>query len=931
MRARCTVRLVAWALAAQGAVGAAQDPPSETPASCDISASLLVPHGRNMFTPGEEMHLGDVAAEHVEANFRVIDDPEANRRLRSLGQRIAAHMPGERLDVRFAIVDTPTPVAFALPGGHIYVSQKLVGVAQGEDELAGALAREIAHAASGRPAIVLTDAFRRYLDVTEVRGWSDIRQRYHEYVDAVRHARRRRDPDEVLSEQARADRLGLYAAAKAGYDPAAYASMLERVTIAEALDGDVFLELLGTFRSDPKRLRKLHREMRAFWRSCSAYVEPWPGSNFAEFRALVLADIGQNRAEALEGLVANRALREPLPTTLRELRFSPDGRHVLARDERAVYIYTRDPFELSFSVDARDAASAHFTPDSRSFVWLDRSLRVERWSLDERRLEGASGVVVFEGCLQPSLSPDGSVLACFTYDGAVSLRRVSSGRELFVDNRFPTRRTRRDRYFTLEALLKGARGALWTGFSPDGRYFLAAQPPRRTLAVDVVAERKVSLRGSLAEVLHGGFAFLDGQRVAAVHPKDPSKSGVFAFPSGHLLKSIELAQRSVEAAARGDYLLARRMSDRQLDVMDLDTKRWVLRGGEQAFDIYGDEFVSQHASGELRLQRLTAPASDGARDVEVLATAELPPSRLDDLQAAVVSADLELAAISVRSHGGLWNLRTGERLTRSRGFRGAVFFGPTLYADFPKSLDAERKIVALTPNGPREGPKIEAPHLRQIGDLLLGAREIEDGMVVDALRVQDLEPLWSREVRFESRLDRSLRWFVTPRRIALAWPGESRGAKRLVDADPGMKERYRALDDSELVPVIEIVDARTGETEGSLLMGHIHSSGDLEGLHSDGDTVVASLKDHRVLVYSLSTGELVGRLFGRKPVVSSSVGLLGIEHQADFVLYRLPSLEEARRYRFAAPIASAVLHAETGRLFVLTDEQIAYVLELPEP
>jgi len=925
----CTTRFFALILAAYGATGAAQDLTPETPQSCDIPADLLARYGPNLFTRGQELILGEAMSEHLEASFRVVDDPEVNSRLQSLGERIAAQLPRPRFDYRFALVDTPTPMAFAFAGGTIYISQTLVGMARSEDELAGAIAHEIARVASRHQAISMTDLLRRHLDVTELYDRNDIRQRYHEYIDAVIHTRWREDRDAANEKQAQADIVGMYATAKAGYDPAAFATLLDRLAGVDRERARGSNGLLETTLPASRRLRKLRRETREFWRRCGAYVDPWRASEFEEFRALALAKAGPDHEEALEGLVAKRQLREPLPTTPSELRFSPDGRYVLALDEQAIYIYTREPFELSFSVDAPTAISAHFTPDSRSLVWLDHELRVEQWSLDRKRLEVAHELVVSEGCLQPLLSPDGTILACFTYEGALSLRYVLTGREFFLEKDFYSF-IRRPVDPLVTKLARGEPGALLTGFSPDGRYFVAAQPPQRTIAADLVAQQVVSLPGSIKDALHGGFTFLDGQRIAAVHPRDPRKSGVFAFPSGDVLASLALGRQSVAAPTRGNFLVVRPAADDPLGVVDLVTKKLILTGTAPAFDIYDDVFVGQHPSGDLRLNRIATLGSDGEIEVEALASAALPPSRLIGLKTSVVSATLELLAVSEPSRGGIWNLRTGERLTRSRGFHGAFFDGPTLVADFPKFQDTERKIIALTPNGSVEGPNLD-PHWRQIGDLLLGARARDDDVVIEARRVSDLEPSWSREVAFDSRHDRMLRWFVTPRRLALVWPGQARSAKRIVDADPRMKARYRTLDDKELVPVVEVVDALTGEPTGRVLMEHVLSSADLTGVHVEGDTVVASLTEDRVLLYSLSTGELVGSLFGREPVVSPTARLLGVEkNQTDFVLYRLPSLEEVRRYRFGAPISYAWMNEESDRLFVLTNLQTAYVFELPE-
>ena len=53
----------------------------------------------------------------------------------------------ERFTFRFFLVDDPSPNAFALPGGYVYVTRGLLPLLQTEDELAGVMAHEIIHVA----------------------------------------------------------------------------------------------------------------------------------------------------------------------------------------------------------------------------------------------------------------------------------------------------------------------------------------------------------------------------------------------------------------------------------------------------------------------------------------------------------------------------------------------------------------------------------------------------------------------------------------------------------------------------------------------------------------------------------------------------------------------------------------------------------------
>ena len=51
------------------------------------------PHGPSIFTPRQEMELGEAVAEHVQRNFRAIEEEEVTAFLRRVGERLVAQLP----------------------------------------------------------------------------------------------------------------------------------------------------------------------------------------------------------------------------------------------------------------------------------------------------------------------------------------------------------------------------------------------------------------------------------------------------------------------------------------------------------------------------------------------------------------------------------------------------------------------------------------------------------------------------------------------------------------------------------------------------------------------------------------------------------------------------------------------------------------------
>ena len=93
----------------------------------------------------DEYKIGLMIVRQLRAAGQIVEDPEINEYLQSLGMRLAsqAHEGAHRFTF-FAVRDS-TINAFALPGGFIGVNAGLVTATRSEAELAGVLAHEIAH------------------------------------------------------------------------------------------------------------------------------------------------------------------------------------------------------------------------------------------------------------------------------------------------------------------------------------------------------------------------------------------------------------------------------------------------------------------------------------------------------------------------------------------------------------------------------------------------------------------------------------------------------------------------------------------------------------------------------------------------------------------------------------------------------------------
>lgn len=93
----------------------------------------------------QEVQIGRQAAQEAVQQMGVVEDPELQGYVAGLGKQLAARSERPELPWTFTVVDDPTPNAFALPGGPIFVTRGLLVLMTSEAQLASVLGHEIGH------------------------------------------------------------------------------------------------------------------------------------------------------------------------------------------------------------------------------------------------------------------------------------------------------------------------------------------------------------------------------------------------------------------------------------------------------------------------------------------------------------------------------------------------------------------------------------------------------------------------------------------------------------------------------------------------------------------------------------------------------------------------------------------------------------------
>ena len=109
-------------------------------------AGAITPEPSRTQTPDEELFGKslEAAAQAVQV-YGAWDNPAALERVASIGYRVARESSYSDFPISFFLADMVEPNAFALPGGHIFVTRGMLELGLNDDALAALLGHEIAH------------------------------------------------------------------------------------------------------------------------------------------------------------------------------------------------------------------------------------------------------------------------------------------------------------------------------------------------------------------------------------------------------------------------------------------------------------------------------------------------------------------------------------------------------------------------------------------------------------------------------------------------------------------------------------------------------------------------------------------------------------------------------------------------------------------
>lgn len=209
----------------------------------------------------QEIAMGAEAAAQVGQSIGLVDDSALQEYVSRVGLALAADSERPELPWHFAVVDDPTPNAFALPGGYIFVTRGLMTLMTSEAELAAVLGHEIGHVTARHSVQQLSRAQIAQIGLGLGAIFSeDVAQLGNLLGTGVQllFLRYGRDAER------QADELGFGYSLDGGYDPAEAADVFRALLASSELAGASPLPgWLASHPSEPERISAVQERVAA--------------------------------------------------------------------------------------------------------------------------------------------------------------------------------------------------------------------------------------------------------------------------------------------------------------------------------------------------------------------------------------------------------------------------------------------------------------------------------------------------------------------------------------------------------------------------------------------------------------------------------------------------------------------------------------------
>jgi predicted Zn-dependent protease len=222
-----------------------------------------------LMSEAQEIQVGRAADQDVKKQYALYDENLLAAYVNEVGQRLAAVSHRPALSYSFTLLDSTEVNAFALPGGHVYITRGIIAFLNSEAELAAVLGHEIGHVTARHSVRQMSAAQSTdiLISIASVLSPALRNQNIQNIGGLVGGA--------LLSGYGReyeleADRLGAEYLARAGYDPRAMIRVIGVLKNQELADAEAAKQesrapraYHGLFESHPDNDTRLQQTVAA--------------------------------------------------------------------------------------------------------------------------------------------------------------------------------------------------------------------------------------------------------------------------------------------------------------------------------------------------------------------------------------------------------------------------------------------------------------------------------------------------------------------------------------------------------------------------------------------------------------------------------------------------------------------------------------------
>jgi hypothetical protein len=928
--------------------------------ACSLPTPPKAPIAANIFNEQQEQDLGDALGEYEEPGLRLAPRSDDDR-LTLIGEKLLSMLPPSGIHYEFRIYESGQINAFSTAGGRVYISRKLVAAVENEDELAGVIAHEIGHLATHQMAIGITRGLRVRLGITQVTDRADIFAKVH-LLFTTRPKNNEVDVTEGNVEIV-ADQMAMYGMVRAGYAPRVFADFFDQVTLNKGKKGNRLSDFLGFTHQNAQRYRAALKQIEELPSGCKER-KPAANEEFVQWQKKVASERVTAVAEGIEGdkpVTLNPALRP----SLSRIRFSPDGHLLLAQDEDSITVVDKDAGKVLFRIDAPGAERPQFTTDSKNVIFHDSRLRVEEWSVAEGKRTSVKELIVFGGCTQSLLAPDGKTFACAyghvhgeVLQIGIRLIDVDSGKSFFEKDSFfePGIYTPYAMRIYM-ALRTNAESELMNMLvSQEGKYLLLVAGDK-VLAYDLTTRQPVALGGRLKALSQARMSFLESGELYAIF--EPRAKGMYAarvlsFPEGEIVRETEIGNQQLSAVTKGHLLAISPLKDYPVGIFDPIEGKVLSAAKLSAIDAWETTVAHEDALGGIALTQI------GVAGVKHIPLSLGPMPRP---QEAVFSPDGKYLAVSLKIRATVWDLEAGKQVETVRPFSSAWMNSDDgLFGLFPKYMDRDPAALQLTMN-PFDSTELAKPEEidRQFHDLVYTFRSLEkkaataqNHLVVDRTSLMSVLmvrtsflPRRNASLEMRKMSTQTVAWSrdypdeapeclpSEDNRLVLAWDLGTATAQSEIKKYPALQKQVDAMKAKKMGLLIETVVPETGAPLEEVAIPEANPGrgwSEARKVMVSGKYVLVRGDDRVTSIYRMEDGAKVGEFFGRPIAMDAASGVIvSVNRENEIRLVSGEDGSEMDRYSFASPVRTAQIVGDKVKvLAVLTADQVVHRLPLGE-